>query len=103
MHRKPRIMRPLQVAPYVGRKKTKFFQQEDMARYNALKAHIKQRGMTQKMVAAMMRVPASRVSWWFGGNRPKDHEAAALAVLLDMEVETLLECIDRARPYHRTV
>ena len=71
--------------------------------YNALKAHIRQKGLTQKRIAELMHVPASRVSWWFGGNRPKDHEAAALAVLLDMEVKELLECIDRARPYFRTV
>ena len=82
---------------------TRIFQQEDMTKYNALKAHIKQRGLTQKRIAKLMHVPASRVSLWFNGYRPKDHEAAALAVLLDMEVDTLLECIDRARPYHRTI
>ena len=74
-----------------------------MARYNALRQHIRQRGMTQRRIAELMHVPASRVSLWFNGYRPKDHEAAALAVLLDMEVETLLECIDRARPYFRTI
>ena len=74
-----------------------------MARYNALKAHIKQRGLTQKRIAKLMHVPASRVSLWFNGSRPKDHEAAALAVLIDMEVDELLECIARARPYFRTV
>ena len=70
--------------------------------YNALKAHIRQKGLTQKRIAELMHVPASRVSLWFNGTRPKDFEAAALATLIDMEVETLLECIDRARPYHRT-
>ena len=81
---------------------TEIFGQEDMARYNALKAHIKQRGMTQKRIAELMHVPASRVSWWVNGSRPKDHEAAALAVLIGMSVKELLECIDRARPYFRT-
>ena len=74
-----------------------------MAKYNALKQHIRQRGLTQARIAAMMRVPASRVSLWFNGSRPKDHEAAALAVLLGMSVKELLECIDDARPYHRTI
>ena len=74
-----------------------------MAKYNALKQHIRQRGLTQARIAELMHVSPSRVSLWFNGSRPKDHEAAALAVLIDMEIKELLECIDRARPYFRTI
>ena len=70
-----------------------------MAKHNHLKRLAKQKGLTQKRIAQLMRVGETTVHNWFSGYRmPKAHEIASLSVLLDADVDTVTECLNDARP-----
>lgn len=70
-----------------------------MAKYNHLKRLARQKGLTQKRIARLMHVGETTVHNWFSGYRmPKAHEIAALAVLLDEDVDTVAECVRDERP-----
>ena len=83
------------------RKKTKFFHEgRAVAKpYNHLKRLAKQKGLTQKRIAQLMRVGETTVHNWFSGYRmPKAHEISALSTLLDTDVTIVTECLNDARP-----
>lgn len=69
-----------------------------MAKYNHLKRLAKQKGLTQKRIAQLMRVGETTVHNWFSGYRmPKAHEVAALSTLLDVDVTLVAECLRDGR------
>ena len=69
-----------------------------MAQYNHLKRLARQKGLTQKRVSQLMRVSETTAYNWLNGYRmPKAHEIAALAVLLDADVDIIIGCLRDGR------